>query len=79
MPDTWLPLGDAMIDDDRVGMIRFTGSDRVGWEIASRAARKRVALELGNMSPLIVTDDADLELAATKVATHAFGIARARD
>jgi acyl-CoA reductase-like NAD-dependent aldehyde dehydrogenase len=83
LPDGWLnvvcgrapEIGDALIDDDRVRMISFTGSDRVGWEIASRAARKRVALELGNMSPLIVADDADLELAATKVATHAFGYA----
>jgi acyl-CoA reductase-like NAD-dependent aldehyde dehydrogenase len=68
-------IGDVLIDDDRVAMISFTGSDRVGWSIAGRAPRKKVALELGNMSPLIVADDADLDLATTKVATHAFAYA----
>lgn len=68
-------IGDVLIEDDRVAMISFTGSDRVGWSIARRAPRKKVALELGNMSPLIVAGDADLELAASKVATHAFGYA----
>lgn len=68
-------IGDVLIEDDRVAMISFTGSDRVGWSIAGRAARKKVALELGNMSPLIVADDADLDLATTKVATHAFAYA----
>ena len=83
LPAGWLSIicgqpaeiGDVLIDDDRVAMISFTGSDRVGWSIASRAPRKKVALELGNMSPLIVAGDADLELAAAKVATHAFGYA----
>jgi len=44
-------------------------------EIRARAPRKKVALELGNASPLIVAGDADLELAAAKVATHAFSYA----
>ncbi|HEY0277148.1 MAG TPA: aldehyde dehydrogenase family protein [Solirubrobacterales bacterium] len=68
-------IGDVFVEDERVRMISFTGSDRVGWGIRERAARKKVALELGNMSPLIVAADADLELAAEKTATHAFGFA----
>jgi acyl-CoA reductase-like NAD-dependent aldehyde dehydrogenase len=68
-------IGDVLARDERVKMISFTGSERVGWELARRAARKRVALELGNISPAIVAADADLELAATKVATHAFAFA----
>jgi acyl-CoA reductase-like NAD-dependent aldehyde dehydrogenase len=83
LPDGWVnvvcgkpaEIGDVLIEDDRVRMITFTGSDRVGWHIAQRAAHKRVALELGNISPVIVAGDADLELAATKVAAHAFGFA----
>ncbi len=66
-------IGEVFADDDRVRMISFTGSDRVGWSIRERAARKKVALELGNISPLIVAADGDLELAADKVTTHAFG------
>jgi acyl-CoA reductase-like NAD-dependent aldehyde dehydrogenase len=83
LPDGWLnvicgepsQIGDVLIEDARIAMISFTGSDAVGWGIADRATRKKVALELGNMSPLIVAADADLELAAAKVATHAFGYA----
>jgi acyl-CoA reductase-like NAD-dependent aldehyde dehydrogenase len=83
LPDGWLnvicgnaaEIGDILVEDDRVAMISFTGSDRVGWRLLERAPRKRVALELGNMSPVIVAEDADLELAATKVTTHAFGFA----
>lgn len=66
-------IGEVLADDERVRMISFTGSDRVGWALRERAARKKVALELGNISPLIVAADADLELAADKVTTHAFG------
>jgi acyl-CoA reductase-like NAD-dependent aldehyde dehydrogenase len=56
-------------------MLTFTGSSEVGWGLRSRAARKKVALELGNASPVLVEADADLELAAQKVATHAFSFA----
>jgi acyl-CoA reductase-like NAD-dependent aldehyde dehydrogenase len=65
----------VLAEHERVAMISFTGSDRVGWHLREQAPRKKVALELGNMSPLIVAPDADLELATTKVATHAFGFA----
>jgi acyl-CoA reductase-like NAD-dependent aldehyde dehydrogenase len=56
-------------------MLTFTGSAEVGWGIRSRAPRKKVTLELGNASPVIVEPDADLDLATTKVATHAFSYA----
>ncbi len=66
-------IGEVFADDDRVRMISFTGSDRVGWALRERAPRKKVVLELGNISPLIVAADANLELAAEKVTMHAFG------
>src|SRR5581483_10041380 len=53
----------------------FTCSSGVGWGIAGRAARKRVRLELGNSTPVLVAADADLELAATKLAANAFSFA----
>src|SRR5690606_38381251 len=55
-----------LIEDPRVRMISFTGSARVGWDIRSRAAGKKVALELGGNAAVIVEPDADLELAVKR-------------
>ena len=68
-------IGDVLIADDRVGMITFTGSSEVGWQLAARAPQKRVSLELGNSTPLIVCADADLSAAAGAVAASGFGFA----
>jgi acyl-CoA reductase-like NAD-dependent aldehyde dehydrogenase len=68
-------IGDVLVDDERVRMITFTGSSRVGWGIAERAAKKRVRLELGNSTPVVVAADADLDLAASKLAANAFSFA----
>jgi acyl-CoA reductase-like NAD-dependent aldehyde dehydrogenase len=83
LPPGWLSVlpgrasevGDVIVEDPRIPMITFTGSAEVGWGIRGRAPRKKVALELGNASPVIVEPDADLELATSKVATHAFSYA----
>lgn len=53
-----------LIRDERVDLVTFTGSAAVGKEIASTAGYKKICLELGGHSPLIVLDDADLDLAA---------------
>ena len=66
---------DALVEDDRVAMITFTGSSQVGWSLAARAPRKRVTLELGNATPLIVCEDGDLDAAAQAAATSGFGFA----
>jgi acyl-CoA reductase-like NAD-dependent aldehyde dehydrogenase len=68
-------IGDVLVEDERVRLITFTGSAEVGWKLAERAPRKRVNLELGNATPVIVEADADLETAATKLAEHAFSFA----
>jgi acyl-CoA reductase-like NAD-dependent aldehyde dehydrogenase len=68
-------IGDAMIADERVRLITFTGSSAVGWKLRERASRKKVSLELGNSTPVIVLADADLEKAATAVATHGYSFA----
>jgi acyl-CoA reductase-like NAD-dependent aldehyde dehydrogenase len=68
-------LGDVLVEDERVKLITFTGSSGVGWALRERAAKKRVNLELGNATPVIVAADADVELAATKVAQNAFSFA----
>jgi len=68
-------IGDVLVDDERVALITFTGSSGVGWKLRERAPRKRVNLELGNATPVIVAADADLEDVAKRLAAHAFSFA----
>ena len=68
-------IGDVLLEDERVKLITFTGSGTVGWKLKERAPKKRVNLELGNSTPVIVAADADLDGAATKVAQNAFSFA----
>src|SRR5947207_6718974 len=83
LPPGWLnvvvgpasELGDVLLEDDRVKAITFTGSGPVGWKLRERAPKKRVNLELGNATPVIVTADADLDQAAEKIAANAFSFA----
>jgi phenylacetaldehyde dehydrogenase len=62
--------GQALADHPDVNKISFTGSTRVGKSILVAAAgnMKRVTLELGGKSPIIVLPDADLERAAGAIA-----------
>jgi acyl-CoA reductase-like NAD-dependent aldehyde dehydrogenase len=57
--------GAALVDDEGVDKIAFTGSTAVGREIGAKAGRalKRVTLELGGKSPNIILPDADLDVA----------------
>lgn len=66
--------GEAMCTDPHIRMIAFTGSTAVGRRVGELAGRhlKKVALELGGKSPLIVLEDADLELAAGNAAFGAW-------
>lgn len=59
-------VGEALTADPRVDLITFTGSDTVGAAVARQGAAtlKKVVLELGGKSALIVREDADLEAAA---------------
>ena len=64
-----------LVEDERVKLITFTGSGEVGWRLQERAPRKRVKLELGNSTPVIVDVSADVEAAAAKLAANAFAFA----
>jgi len=83
LPPGWLnvlvgpssEIGDVIVEDERVKLITFTGSSGVGWKIRERAVRKRVNLELGNATPVVVEADAEIEEAATKLAANAFSFA----
>jgi acyl-CoA reductase-like NAD-dependent aldehyde dehydrogenase len=68
-------IGDVLVEDERVKLITFTGSSEVGWKLRERAPRKRVNLELGNATPVIVAADADLDDVSGRLATHAFSFA----
>ena len=68
-------IGDVLIEDDRVKAITFTGSGAVGWGLKERAPKKKVNLELGNATPVIVTADADLDAAAASMAANGFSFA----
>jgi acyl-CoA reductase-like NAD-dependent aldehyde dehydrogenase len=68
-------IGDVLVEDPRVALITFTGSGAVGWKLRERAPRKRVNLELGNATPVIVEADADIPAAASRCAANAFSFA----
>jgi acyl-CoA reductase-like NAD-dependent aldehyde dehydrogenase len=83
LPPGWLnvvvgpasDIGDVLVEDERVKALTFTGSSGVGWALRERAPRKRVNLELGNSTPMIVEADADIESAASATAQHGFSFA----
>jgi len=83
LPGGWLnvvvgsaaAIGDVLVEDERVRLISFTGSAEVGWKLRERAARKKVLLELGNATPVVVQADADIEGTAAKLAANAFSFA----
>src|SRR6266702_8202504 len=62
--------------EDRIKLVTFTGSAKVGWELNAHSGRKRVLLELGGNSGMIVHGDwRDLDDAALRTAHAAFGYA----
>jgi acyl-CoA reductase-like NAD-dependent aldehyde dehydrogenase len=65
-------VGEWLITDDRVDKITFTGSPEVGRHILGVAGIKKVTLELGNTSPVVVAPDADLDFVAKRCAVGAF-------
>lgn len=60
-------IGNALVTNEKISMISFTGSTDVGRNIAQSAGLKKLHLELGGKGMAIVLDDADLKLAAQKV------------
>ncbi|HLM36396.1 MAG TPA: aldehyde dehydrogenase family protein [Gaiellaceae bacterium] len=83
LPPGWLnvvtgpsaEIGDVLVEDERVKAITFTGSSGVGWGLKERAPKKKVSLELGNATPVIIAADANVEAAATAMAANAFSFA----
>jgi acyl-CoA reductase-like NAD-dependent aldehyde dehydrogenase len=65
-------VGEWMVSDARVDKVTFTGSPAVGRRITQIAGIKKITLELGNNSPVIIAPDADLADAARRCAVGAF-------
>jgi acyl-CoA reductase-like NAD-dependent aldehyde dehydrogenase len=65
-------IGDMLVFDPRVAMVTFTGSVDVGLRIRNLAGMKRVTLELGSNSAVIVEDDADLNEAVPRCVAGSF-------
>lgn len=80
LPPDWVSVvtddgtsaGEPLVAHPVPRMISFTGSVRVGWAIAAAAPRKKVALELGSNSPVIVAADADIAAVAAKLRVAGF-------
>ena len=83
LPPGWLSvvvgpsseIGDVLVEDERVKAITFTGSGAVGWKLKERAPKKKVNLELGNATPVIVAADADIDATAKAMAANSFSFA----
>ena len=65
-------IGDALCSDNRVRKITFTGSREVGEHICHTAGLKRVTMELGSNSPLIIMPDADPQKVAKAAAASGY-------
>ncbi|MBK8500194.1 MAG: aldehyde dehydrogenase family protein [Flavobacteriales bacterium] len=66
-----VPVAEKLVKDERVAMLSFTGSDKVGWHLKSICGKKKVALELGGNASVIVDEGVDLASIAKSVAVGA--------
>ncbi|MEZ4619754.1 MAG: aldehyde dehydrogenase family protein [Caldilineaceae bacterium] len=73
-------VGERMINDSRLPLVSFTGSIRVGRHVAQAVAGRlgRTILELGGNNAIIVTEDANLDLAVRGIVFGAVGTAGQR-
>ncbi|ORX92847.1 aldehyde dehydrogenase [Basidiobolus meristosporus CBS 931.73] len=73
-------VGQAMAEDQRIDLLSFTGSTKVGREVGMAVQNRfgRVLLELGGNNAIIVMDDADVDLAVRSILFAAVGTAGQR-
>jgi acyl-CoA reductase-like NAD-dependent aldehyde dehydrogenase len=69
------PDAEPLVTDDRIKMLTFTGSPKVGWELKKKAGKKRVTLELGGNAGAIIHHDAPLDYAAERCVAGGFSYA----
>ena len=66
---------EALLEEEQVKMVTFTGSPAVGWPLKKKAHKKRVTLELGGNAAVVIEPDADLEYAISRCLLGAFAYA----
>jgi aldehyde dehydrogenase (NAD+) len=68
-------VGELLLNDERVPLISFTGSTKIGRHVSEAVARRfgRTILELGGNNAIVVADDADLDLATRAILFGAVG------
>ncbi len=65
-------VGAVMVSDPRVRMVSFTGGVEAGMEVTRRAGLKKIGMELGSNSPVVVLADCDLDAAVESCVSGAF-------
>jgi glyceraldehyde-3-phosphate dehydrogenase (NADP+) len=65
-------IGDALVGDKRIRMISFTGGVEAGEHIVQKAGLKKIGMELGSNSPVVVLDDCKLNDAVESCVSGAF-------
>ncbi len=65
-------IGDLLVQDQRARMVSFTGGVEAGMRIVKLAGLKKIGMELGSNSPVIVWKDADLDWAVKSCVSGAF-------
>ncbi|NOU84602.1 aldehyde dehydrogenase family protein [Paenibacillus sp. LMG 31460] len=68
-------IGDCLVTDERIKAVTFTGSPEVGISISNKAGLKKVILELGSNSALIVDQGVDVDAMIARAVTGAFSYA----
>lgn len=68
----WVDDARALITDDRIALLSFTGSAKVGWALKTSCGKKRIALELGGDASAIVEPSADLDHVVSRVCLGGF-------
>jgi glyceraldehyde-3-phosphate dehydrogenase (NADP+) len=66
---------EPMVTDDRLKMLTFTGSGKVGWQLKAKSGKKKVVLELGGNAGVIIHSDSDIEYAAERCAVAGYSYA----
>ena len=65
-------IGDVLVSDERIRMISFTGGVEAGERVASKSGLKKIGMELGSNSPVVVLEDCEIDKAVASCVSGAF-------
>jgi acyl-CoA reductase-like NAD-dependent aldehyde dehydrogenase len=65
-------VGQRMVEDPRLKVLSFTGSDQLGWRLKALASKKQVILELGGNAPCIVDEGVELDAVMPRILESAW-------